>query len=280
MVCTPAGVLAAKESHAQIVVKFAEIGFEFGIGEPVDDAAIFHHVVAIRNRRSEAKILLDQEDGETLLLEHADGLADLLDDDRGKTLGRLIEEKEPRARAQDAADGEHLLLAAGKLRALAREALLEIGKELENATEFEPTGPHLGWQQKIFLDVEAGKNSAFLRTQRNAEPRDPVAGQTDELSALIAHRPGALADDAHDRFQRRGLAGAVATKQRHHFAGQNLEGGAMKHMGFAVPGLQSLDRQERRDARTKHDRPRDRPRARAGGPKPSCSRLRRALGRA
>src|SRR4030095_1390831 len=110
--CTPAGVLVAKESHAQIVGKFVEIGFELGIGEPVDDAAIFHHVVAIRNRRSEAKILLDQEDGETLLLEHSDGLADLLDDDRGKTLGRLVEEEEASARAQDAADGEHLLLAA------------------------------------------------------------------------------------------------------------------------------------------------------------------------
>src|SRR5215475_11203137 len=143
----PAGVVAAKESHAQIVVKLVEIGFELGIGEPVND-------------------------------------------DRGKTLGRLVEEKEPRAGAQDAADGEHLLLAAGKLCALARQAFLEIGKELENATEFEPAGPHLEWQQKIFLDVEARKNSAFLWTQRNAEPRDAVAGQTDELSALIAHRPG------------------------------------------------------------------------------------------
>src|SRR5215510_5363988 len=140
----PGSVVAAKESHAQIVVKFAEIAFELGIGEPVDDAAIFHHVVAIRNRRSEAKILLDQEDGETLLLEHSDGLADLLDDDRGRTLGRLIEEKEPRARAQDAADGEHLLFAAGKLCALSRGALLDIGKELTRPTEMEATVPRLG----------------------------------------------------------------------------------------------------------------------------------------
>src|SRR6266702_5917669 len=172
MFCTPAGVVAAKESHAQIVVKLVEIGFELGIGEPVDDATIFHHVVVIRNRRSEAKILLDQEDGETLLLEHADGLADLLDDDRGKTLGRLVEEEEPRTRAQDAPNGEHLLLAARKLRALARQACSEIVKQLENAIEIEPAGPHLGGQQKIFFDVEAGKNSAFLRTERNAEPRN------------------------------------------------------------------------------------------------------------
>src|SRR5262245_7125348 len=172
----PAGVVAAKESHAQIVVKLVEIGFELGIGEPVDDATIFHHVVAIRNRRSEAKILLNQEDGETLLLEHADGLADLLDDDRGKAFGRLVEEEEARARAQDASIGEHLLLAAGRLGSLARSAYLVVGKQLGMAIEFDAAGRHLGRQQKIFLDVEAGKNSAFLRTERNAEPRDPVAG--------------------------------------------------------------------------------------------------------
>ena len=45
-------------------MQLVEIGFELGVGEPVDDAAILHHVVAIRNRRSEAKILLDQEDGD------------------------------------------------------------------------------------------------------------------------------------------------------------------------------------------------------------------------
>jgi hypothetical protein len=44
----------------------------------------------------------------------------LLDDDRGEALGRLVEQEKPGAGAQDAADREHLLLAAGKLRALAR----------------------------------------------------------------------------------------------------------------------------------------------------------------
>src|SRR6185437_16934731 len=181
----PGSPTRAGASHAQIVVKLVKIGFELGIGETVDDATILHHVIAIRNRRGEAKILLHQQDGETLLLERSDGPADLLDDDRRKPLRRLVEQKETGARAQDAPDGEHLLLAAGKLRPLAREALLEIGKELENAIEFEPARPHLGRQQQIFLDVEACKNSPFLGTERNAQPRNPVAGQADELSSLV-----------------------------------------------------------------------------------------------
>src|SRR5262245_11914342 len=35
---------AAAMSHAQINVKLVEIGLQFGIGEAVDDAAMFHHV--------------------------------------------------------------------------------------------------------------------------------------------------------------------------------------------------------------------------------------------
>src|SRR5258708_2399720 len=144
---------------------------------------MFHHVVAIRNRRSEAKILLDQQDGEALLLEQADGLADLLDDDGREALGRLVEQEETGAGAQDAADSEHLLLAARELGALARKPLLEIGKQLEDAIELEPAGAHLGRQQKVLLDVEAREDAAVLRAKRNAEPGNPVAGQADGLLA-------------------------------------------------------------------------------------------------
>src|SRR5262245_7965490 len=114
-------------------MQLLQVGLELGIGETVDDAAMFHHVVAVRNRRRETKILLDQEDGEALLLEHADGLADLLDDDGGEALGRLVEQEQAGAGAQDSADGEHLLLAAAELRTLARQTFLEIGEELEDA---------------------------------------------------------------------------------------------------------------------------------------------------
>src|SRR5262249_34760786 len=103
-----------------IVVKLIEIGFELGVGKSVDDPTILHDVVAVRNGGSEAKILLHQQNGESLLLEHADGFADLLDNDGGKTFGRFVEQEQARACAKDAADGQHLLLAAGKLRALAR----------------------------------------------------------------------------------------------------------------------------------------------------------------
>src|SRR5437016_7024409 len=93
----PVGELASRHSgsHAEILVQLIEIGFELGIGKPVDDAAILHDVITIRNCRGEAKILLDEQNGEALLLEQADGLADLLDDNRSKALGWLIEQQKP-----------------------------------------------------------------------------------------------------------------------------------------------------------------------------------------
>ena len=61
--------------------------------------------------------------------------------------------------------------------------------------------------------------------------------------------PVRLRDDAHDRFQRRGLAGAVAAEQRHHLARLHVESDAVQDVRLAVPGLQVLDREQRR-ART------------------------------
>ena len=56
--------------------------FSCGVREVIDDTAVFHDVVTVGHGRGEAEILLDQQDGEALRLERADGVADLLDDDR------------------------------------------------------------------------------------------------------------------------------------------------------------------------------------------------------
>src|SRR5258706_15431380 len=88
--------------------------------------------MAVCNARGKAKILLDQEDGKPFSLEPRDGVADLLHDHRREALGRLVQKQQPRPGAQNAADREHLLLAARELGALARKALLQVGEQLEN----------------------------------------------------------------------------------------------------------------------------------------------------
>ncbi len=80
----------------------------------------------------------------------------------------------------------------------------------------------------------------------HAEPRDLLGGKPDQVATFERHRAGALADQAHHRLERRGLAGAIAAEQRHHLARANLEVHAVKDVGLAVPRLEILDGEHRR----------------------------------
>src|SRR4051812_38637464 len=75
----PVFLIAAAPSDAQIIVKLFDVSVQFAIGERIDHAAIFHDVIAVRNRGGEAEILLDQQDGESLRFQGPDRVADLLD---------------------------------------------------------------------------------------------------------------------------------------------------------------------------------------------------------
>src|SRR5882757_1939957 len=105
-------------SDAEIGVELVHVGRQLRIREPVDDLAVFDDVVAVRDRRGEAEVLLDQQDGEPFRLQPRDGMTDLLDNDGCETLGRLVQHQKPRTGAQDSGDRQHLLLAARKLCAL------------------------------------------------------------------------------------------------------------------------------------------------------------------
>ena len=120
--------------------------------------------------------------------------ADLLDDDRGQSFGRLVEQKKPRAGAQDAADRQHLLLAAGELGALAREPFAQVREQLENAVERQAAGPHLRRQQQIFLR-RRGSRRCRVPPGQKAMPgaRDRIGRKADQFLALEAHRAGAAA---------------------------------------------------------------------------------------
>ena len=117
-------------------------------------------------------------------------------------------------------DRQHLLLAAGQLGALARtEPLLEVGKQLEDAFERQAARPAPPAAACRFSStVEAREDAALLRAERDAGARDLVRRRPISSRPSNRTEPVRLADDAHDRFQRRGLAGAVAAEQRHHLA--------------------------------------------------------------
>src|SRR5262245_54633718 len=68
----------------KIVVKLVDVCIKFSVCELIDDPSMFHHVISVRNCRSEAEILLYQQNRKALFLERTDGLADLLNNNRSE----------------------------------------------------------------------------------------------------------------------------------------------------------------------------------------------------
>src|SRR5207247_8580013 len=128
-------------------------------------------------------------------------------------LRSLHQRKQPRPGADDAADREHLLLDSGELRALAREALLQVREQAKDLIDGQPARAHHGRKQEVFVDVEAREDAALLGAERDSEPGNTIGGQRDDLRPLEADRALPASDHAHDGLEMSGLAEAdVATQ--------------------------------------------------------------------
>src|SRR5262245_45986735 len=97
------------------------------------DAAAIDDDEMVGGAPREGDVLLDQHDGLAVLAVEIDqDLLDLLDDVRLDAFGRLVEQDDLRLAEQSARQGELLLLAAGKIAALAVEEFLQDREELEH----------------------------------------------------------------------------------------------------------------------------------------------------
>src|SRR5215470_1014979 len=89
MVCAPLRGL-----YPKVFVQLVHAGGERGVGDHVDHSSVLDDVVAVGHGGREMKVLLDEKDGEPLLLETRDRAADLLHDHGGEALGRLVQEQQ------------------------------------------------------------------------------------------------------------------------------------------------------------------------------------------
>ena len=116
-----------------------------------------------------------------LLLQLRDGAADLLDDHRRQPLGRLVEQEQLRAGAQDPADRQHLLLAAESLvpwlakrsagsGTAGRISLDREAARADHAAAASGSPRRSGWRR-----------CPAPRDRGDAQPGDPVRGQADRL---------------------------------------------------------------------------------------------------
>ena len=152
----------------------------------------------------------------------------VLDHDRRKPERQLVDQQQLRPADQRAAERQHLPLAAGKQPADAAAQLGELREELvDQRLAPAPLGRadlRRRRRRQILRHGEIGKHLVALGHQHDAEPRDLVRRPVLDPRAL--ERDGAFGDarvvdaeEAGDRAQRRGLAGAVVAEQRHDLAG-------------------------------------------------------------
>ena len=188
------------------------------VRDRVDDPAVLDDVMPVGEGRGKAEILLDQQDREPLLLSASRMTAPICCTMTGArpSVGSSSSSRSRRC----AGCGRSPASAARRPRAWCPgcAAARQVRKDRVDLVDAHAARPHHRRQQQILLDIEAGEDAALLRAIADPEPGDPVGGQADQFVAAKTHRALPLPHDAHDRAQRRRLAGAVAAEQRHQFA--------------------------------------------------------------
>ena len=148
----------AQKSLLEFAVRFEPRRFH----DPVDPA-VDHDRDFFGDSGRDADVLLDNEHADFALFAEIDqNLLDLLDDDRRQTLGRLVHDEELRVEQERARNGEHLLLAAGKLVAAIVAPFGEPRKGFVDARD-RPLPAVAAGEPQMFVDGDRGPQPPALR---------------------------------------------------------------------------------------------------------------------
>ncbi len=218
------------------------------------------HVGQVGDGEGHGGVLLHQQHRGALPVDLGDDLADLPDDPRRQTEGRLVEQQQLRAGHQRPADGQHLLLAAGQQDAALgvplgehREHLVHPGLRLGLGLPVpaaHATGP------QVLLHRQPAEDAPALGHLHHAHPDGLRRVPADQVGVPEAHRSGldlaaVQLEGARDGPQQRALAGPVAAQHGDHLAVGDLQGDTPHRLhGTAVGDVQRVDAQHGQDRLT------------------------------
>jgi hypothetical protein len=207
---------------------------------------LLQHVDPIGQVQRELHVLLREQDREPVGLEPRDLLLQVLHDQWGQALRRLVQQEELGVAHEGAGDGEHLLLAPGEEAALASHQLAQLGEQLADPVD-RPASVAAAPRRhvQVLPHRELREDSPVLRDEPDPGARDLVGRLPGDLVALPHHPPAARRGEADDAPHGGGLAHPVAPQQAHALALPDLEGDPEQHLGEAVGGVEILHGQDR-----------------------------------
>src|SRR6266403_2401850 len=225
---------------AQETFEYRGIGLQGGTRRVMDDRAALQYHNAVGQPQNLLRVLLD-DDG-TSAARAGDGAErsqQFLDDDRGESLGRLVQQQHFWVERQRPADRQHLLLAAGELVAEMVAALSQPWKHPIDLFH----GPSAGLRHRghVLFHRQRAKDIALLRHPADARPRPLVRPHLGDIPPAKADGSSEAAGDPDNRIDQRSLAGAVASQERQHLALRKAQRQAGQYHRFAVAGAQALD---------------------------------------
>src|SRR5438477_2488621 len=240
---------------AQVVQELAVARAHLRCSEGLLHFAVDDERVPVGKRKREVQVLLHEEHRHPLALQAAQDLLDLLHHHGSKPLRGLVQQEERRSGAQDARDGEHLLLSAGEFRS----AVLAPGSQRRERLRAFARRPSARVPDRRELEVlphgQRGEDGPLLRDVRDPTAGDLVAVEAGDVLAAKLDAPRLLPHHAHDRAQRGGLSRAVAPDERDALAFADGERDAVQRLRLSVPGVEVRHFQERRvHARTSSPR--------------------------
>src|SRR5687767_2124908 len=158
-----------------------------------DDAAVLDDVRAVAQGQRARHVLLDQEDRRAARVDAPQVVEDEPHHHRGQAEARLVQQQQPGSGHEPAADGAHLLLAAGQRPRQLPLALAEPRKQREDVLEaLRARAPLAGPELQILAHGQRREQLASLRHVRDAAGDDLRGGAsvdavTLELDAAAAH---------------------------------------------------------------------------------------------
>src|SRR5579862_61482 len=205
------GEVIVSTSVAEIAAADGVVGAELVARAGERNPSGLEDVARLGDLEREMRVLLDDEDGQPLLLvQLPHDPEDLGDEDRRKTERGLVEQEEPRTVEERAGEGEHLLLAAAERPGLLAAPLGQPGEVREDALELrlDRAAPRVRAEAEVLPDGELREGATTFRHVRDAEPRG--RGRAEPVERAAGEDDAACASDgARDRAQRRRLAGSV-----------------------------------------------------------------------